>query len=227
MGIMTRRSVDRARPAGSTRRVLGGLGIGIAVALAACGGGSGTGSGTLRGAVRHPPLRVGDVRLPDVSVEGSGRPMALRARTGGLLVVYFGFTHCPDVCPTTLSDLGRALERLEPAERRRVGVAFVTVDPERDDARVMNAYLRHFTDGGHALRTDDPALLETAKDAFGVTARRITYPGGDPDAYGFEHTATTYVVDDTGTVVVEWPFGTRPGDMAADLRLVLRRRHPR
>jgi protein SCO1/2 len=147
----------------------------------------------------------------------------MRADPDGLLVVFFGFTHCPDVCPTTLSDIGRAQERLDRSERRRVQVAFVTIDPARDDARVMNAFLRHFTSGGHALRTDDPAQLERAKDAFRVTARRIAYPGGGPDEYGFEHTSTAYVVDDSGTVVVEWPFGTRPGDMAADLRLLLSR----
>jgi protein SCO1/2 len=197
-----------------------GLAIGVPVA---CGGDGPRSPEALRGATRRPPLRVGEVSLPDVSPGGEGRDMPMRADPDGLLVVFFGFTHCPDVCPTTLSDIGRAQERLDRSERRRVQVAFVTIDPARDDARVMNAFLRHFTSGGHALRTDDPAQLERAKDAFRVTARRIAYPGGGPDEYGFEHTSTAYVVDDSGTVVVEWPFGTRPGDMAADLRLLLSR----
>jgi len=199
----------------------------VLVTLPACGststGGSRPADRGLTGVVRRPPLEVGAVRLPDVSSEGAGSLMAMRARPGGLLVVYFGFTHCPDVCPTTLSDLGRALDRLEPSQRRRVRVAFVTVDPERDSARVMHAYLRHFVQGGHALRTEDPAQLTAAREAFRVTATRITYPGQDPAAYGFEHSAATYVVDAAGRVILEWPFGTRPSDMEADLRALLQR----
>lgn len=200
---------------------------GLLVTLPACGGTSTGGAPRtdrdLTGVVRRPPLEVGAVRLPDVSPEGAGGLMPMRARPDGLLVVYFGFTHCPDVCPTTLSDLGRALDRLDPSQRRRVRVAFVTVDPERDSARVMHAYLRHFVRGGHALRTEDPAQLAAAREAFRVTATRITYPGRDPDAYGFEHSAATYVVDAAGRVVLEWPFGTRPSDMETDLRTLLDR----
>jgi protein SCO1/2 len=195
--------------------------VSVAVVLAACGGVDGVPTRVgLSGAVRTPPLEVGTVSLPNESPGAHGAPFAMTAPSGGLLLVYFGFTSCPDICPTTLSDLGRAVQKIPADARRRVDVAMVTVDPDRDTGSVLTSYLDTFVDGGGvALRTTDPAQLQSAQDAFRVVANRI--PEGD--TYTFEHTAVTYVVDENGTVVVEWPFGTSPDAMARDLRILLRR----
>ena len=173
---------------------------------------------TLKGVIRTPPLRVGDVELPDESPAGRGKPFAMRARPGGLLLVYFGYTACPDICPTTLADIGAALRGMD-AERRRIEVAMVTFDPARDTGDVISSYLDHFVEGGHALRTEDPEQLEAAESAFHVVARRVE----DGGTYSFEHTAMTYAVDENGTVLVEWPFGTTWEDMRSDIRLLLDR----
>jgi protein SCO1/2 len=194
------------------------------VVLTGCGGDDGGSArviddGELTGAVRTPPLEVASVTLPNATTGADDAPFTMQARPGGLLVVYFGFTSCPDICPTTLSDVGRAVQKLSSDRRERVDVAMVTVDPERDTGAVLTSYLDAFVKGGGiALRTTDPAQQQAAQDAFRVVANRI--PEGE-DGYTFEHTAVTYVVDDTGTVVVEWPFGTTPDTMARDLGILL------
>lgn len=196
----------------------------VAVTLAGCGGGDGDSargskaSGEISGAVRTPPLEVASVTLPNATVGADDAPFTMQAEPGGLLLVYFGFTSCPDICPTTLSDIGRAVQKLPPAERDRVQVAMVTVDPDRDTGAIMTSYLDTFVKGGGvALRTTDPAQQQAAQDAFRVVAKRIP----DGASYTFEHTAVTYAVDDTGTVVVEWPFGTSSSAMARDIGILL------
>lgn len=186
--------------------------------LAACGGGSDAPS-SLQGVVRQPALQVASVTLPDESPLADGAPFAMKAAKGGLLLAYFGYTNCPDVCPTTLSDIGRALRELPATEREKVEVAFATVDPDRDSGAVLASYLDHFVDGGHALRTADPVQLQAAEDAFGVVAKKV--PEGS--SYSMEHTAITFVIDDTGKVVVEWPFGTDSLVMADDMKVLLSR----
>lgn len=216
---MTRHALRRATP------LLTVIAL-VAVALAGCGGGDGgstrgSSSGELSGAVRTPPLDVASVTLPNATTGADGAPFTMQARPGGLLLVYFGFTSCPDICPTTLSDIGRAVQKLPAADRDRVDVAMATVDPDRDTGAVLTSYLDTFVKGGGiALRADDPAQQQAAQDAFRVVAKRI--PEG-ADNYTFEHTAVTYVVDDTGTVVDEWPFGTSPDAMARDLGILLGR----
>ena len=186
--------------------------------LSACGGGSDAPS-SLQGVVRKPALQVASVTLPDESPLADGAPFPMKAAKGGLLLAYFGYTNCPDVCPTTLSDIGRALRDLPASDREKVEVAFATVDPDRDSGEKLASYLDHFVDGGHALRTTDAAQLQTAEDAFGVVAKKV--PEGS--SYSMEHTAITFVIDDTGKVVVEWPFGTDSLAMADDMKLLLSR----
>lgn len=190
------------------------------LALAACGSGSDDGSASpeLAGVIRSPALSVGDVELPDVTTGGD--PTAMRAAEGELLLVYFGYTFCPDICPTTMSDISVAVNELPDDLADRVEVAMVTVDPDRDTDEALTAYLGHFFDRTRALRTEDITVLDAATDAFGVRYEVEDHEAGD-DGYEVSHSAVTYVVDDTGEVVVEWPFGLDSLDMAADLKTLL------
>ena len=131
-----------------------------AALLAACAGGAAP--ARLDGAVAEPPLSVGDQQLPDAT---TGAPIVFRADPGGLLAVYFGYTQCPDLCPTTMADLKVALGELDPADADRVVVALVTVDPERDTPALLSAYVAgFFGEGrGRAVRTTDPAALEIGR----------------------------------------------------------------
>ena len=174
---------------------------------------------TLAGIVREPPLQVADVELPAAADDGA--LAALAAPAGELRLVYFGYTSCPDICPTTMSDLSVALQDLPDDLAARVTVAMTTVDPERDTDEVLVDYLDHFFDHALALRTEDPVQLQAAADAFGVEFEVADHRTGE--SYDVAHTAMTYVVDDTGTVVVEWPFGFETDDMTSDLTILLRR----
>lgn len=189
-----------------------------ALLLAGCGGGEQQATG-LTGFTRDPVPDVGGTSLPDVGPRGGGRDVPLRAsRPGDLLVVYFGFTSCPDICPTTLGDVRAALKRLTPAQRRRVEVGMVTVDPTRDTVTVMRNYVGHFFTNWRAYRTTDPKALAAAEKAFGASHSTTPAKGGGDDVV---HSAFTYVVDHHGHVLVEWPFGMPRRDIAADLSTLL------
>ena len=200
--------------------VLGAVVAAVLVAgTAGCGGDDGA-DGALQGLVRTPPLVVGEVTLPRVAPDGTEEPFAFRAPEGHLLVTYFGYTNCPDLCPTTMADLRTAFEELGD-DAGRIDVAFVTVDPDRDDPATVNAYLGSFFGRGtHAVRTTDPDALVAAEDAFLATSSVTT---ADDGKVTVSHTGITYVIDPSGVVQVEWPFGTSPEVMAQDLRLVLDR----
>lgn len=180
----------------------------VAVLLVGCS------QAELTGYVRTPVPAVGEVSLPDASAGGAD--FAMRAESGGILVVYFGYTSCPDVCPTTLAGLRTALADMG-AKADKVSVAMVTVDPGRDSADVITGYVQSFIPGAHALRTDDDARLRGAAAAFGADYN-VTVSA---DAYEVAHTPHLYAVDAAGNLRVTWPFGTEPDAIAADLEILL------
>jgi protein SCO1/2 len=158
---------------------------------------------------------VGVVSLPDVS--NGDDPFFFQASDGELLVVYFGFTSCPDICPTTLADLKSALGDLGD-DAASVDVAMITVDPERDSAETLVDYVQWFIPNAHALRTDDRAALGAAGDAFGAEFSVVNTSDGGVEVL---HTAYLYGVDDTGRIVATWPFGAEPDDIATDVGSLL------
>jgi protein SCO1/2 len=196
--------------------------LALALVVGACGT-----EATLAGVVRASPLEVGAVALPDVTApaqraSGVVEDGRLVMRAGGadrLLLVYFGFLSCPDVCPTTLADLRSALGRLSEDERGRVDLAFVTVDPDRDTPEDLADYLRHFAPLHHAVRPGSDELAP-AMAAFLASASVDVAEDGRVEV---THTAVLYAVDDAGRVVVEWPFGTSAAALAGDLRVLLAR----
>lgn len=195
----------------------------VALLAASCGSDDAAGpaeptGASLAGVVREPPLEVGAVSLPDAS--RGGAPTQMRADDGEVLLVYFGYTSCPDVCPMTMSDIDVALDGLADGLADRVTVAMVTVDPARDRGDILDRYLGHFFDHSAPLRTEDPGELAAAAEAFGVQYEVEDHAPGEA-VYDVAHSAITYVVDDTGTVVVEWPFGFESEHMTADLTTLL------
>jgi protein SCO1/2 len=171
------------------------------------------------GLARTPPPAVGSLSLPESTADGADFP--LRAQPGGLLLVYFGYTACPDICPTTLAELRSALGQMGD-QAERVEVAFATIDPDRDTDSVMTAYIHAFFADGHGLRTDDPYLLAEVTAPFGVAYDVWIDDRGDVEVM---HSAWVYVIDDQGLLRLMWPFGTDPGDIAADLEYLLNEEH--
>jgi protein SCO1/2 len=189
--------------------------VAAVVALVACGGGE----RELVGMTRDPAPQVDAVALPDVSAGGA--PFEFRAPADGLLVVYFGYTNCPDVCPTTMADLQVALADIGDAADR-VDVAMVTVDPDRDTP-VLADYIQSFVPGAHAIATDDQAALQAVAGPFGVSYEVRTAPNGEIEV---GHSSNLFAVDDAGRLVLTWSVGggegtARADDLAADIRQLL------
>lgn len=165
----------------------------------------------LSGYTREPTPSVADVQLPLVAGAGD---LPAAAAPGGLRIVYFGYTSCPDVCPTTMSDLKRALAQLPPEDAERVEVVMVTIDPDRDVDDKLGAYVTTFIEDGDAARITDPAALRAAADAFGADYSVETAADGEIEV---SHTADLYAVDDQGDIVLQWPFGTSYEDLSDDI----------
>lgn len=181
---------------------------GVLAGLTACGGDS---AHTFVGYLQAP-TDVSTIELPDLA--GDGRPMALRAAPDGLLLVYFGFTSCPDYCPTSLSSAAKTIDELGD-DGARVAVALVSVDPERD-ADVIVGYVDSFVAGGHALLTDELSLLARAINTFGGSFTPAV-DGGDPD-----HTLHMYGVNDAGELVITWTAEMiAGGDLTDDVEALL------
>jgi protein SCO1/2 len=128
--------------------------------------------------------------------------------------MYFGYTHCPDACPTTLSKLGAALDKLPAADRARIRVLFITVDPARDTPAVVGDYARAFGPEFAGL-TGSAADLGPVEDEFHVYARRHDLAGGD---YAMDHSSIIYVMSPDGRFVGLLDDGLSPEELAARLR---------
>jgi protein SCO1/2 len=174
----------------------------------------------LEGFQRARPLDVSRIRLPEVKAGAAHEPFIMKAKPGELLFVYFGYTSCPDLCPTTLANFRQALKRLG-ADGVHIDAAFVTVDPKRDSAKVLVPYLSSFLSRVHALRTEDPQTLREAESAFLASSSITPRSNG---TYEVGHTPYSYIVDSTGRVIDEWSFGITPAAMASDLRILLHQR---
>lgn len=184
----------------------------LSVAAASCG----SGSDELSGFVRTPLPSVAAVTLPDAGAGGA--PFAMEASPGGLLLVYFGYTSCPDVCPTTLADLKKVFAALGD-DAGRVTFAMETIDIDRDTDAIITSYVQAFLPDGHGLRADDDATLRAAADAFGANYKVTKDADGH---YEVQHTAHLYAVDDEGLIRVTWAFGTAPEAIMHDIRQLLR-----
>ena len=202
-------------------RTLGAV-VTAAVLATSCGGesndgatASGGGASEFAGYQREPAPMVGDFSLPDLTHDGAD--FALRAAPGELLVVYFGYTNCPDFCPTTLSDLRLATRRIDPADAALVEVAMVTVDPDRDTP-ILADYITSFFDDGRALGTDDDAALARVAAPFGVSYDVSETAAGEIEV---AHTTSLYAINDAGELALTWQFGVSIDDLAADLTTLL------
>lgn len=154
-----------------------------------------------------------------ITEQPGGTPFELKAKPQEVLIVYFGYTNCPDVCPTTLVAIKNAKKKIGVLSDR-VDLAMITVDPQRDTANILPRYLSSFTDRYHALIPKDDVELRTAEKIFGTTSSVNTVHGKTEVVHG----GTAYLVDHTGTVLVQWPFGLDSQSMANDLSVLLNER---
>ena len=183
---------------------------GTATLLAACG------------VETKPPYKAVDItgadygrdfKLPDTD----GRMRSVQDFPGKAVVVFFGYTQCPDACPTTLAEIAGA-KKLLGADGARVQPVLISLDPERDQPDVLKSYTTAFGPDFIALRGTPEQTAAVAKD-FKVFYRKV--PGSTPGSYTLDHTAASYVYDPKGRLRLYVRYGSGPQALADDLRLIL------
>jgi protein SCO1/2 len=194
------------------------------LAIAGCGGSDETPK--LKGMTDARLAGAGNVVLPAYGEGLSGRPRRLTPKQGRLMLVYFGYTSCPDVCPTSLSRLGAAVRTLPVSQQKQLEVAMVTADPRRDSGQKLVGYLEHFfrRQRTYGFRTPDMDRLSRAESAFGAASEIDPHKPGEN--YTVTHTAFIYAVDRNGRVRVMWPFEALSEEIASDLTVLLDERQP-
>src|SRR5229473_7528797 len=148
-------------------------------------------------------------------IDQDGRAVSERDFAGEPYLVFFGFTHCPDVCPTTLMEVSDVLDKL--GGDARIGALFITVDPERDTPAELKEYLSSFNPRFKGLTGDSAAIAQVAK-SYRVYLKKVPLDNGD---YTMDHTALVYLMDKNGKFIAPFNLKRRPEDAAADLRRYL------
>ena len=179
-----------------------GLVVFLGIFLFAAGqfGGSGGSSASLIG---------GPFKLTDQN----GAPVTDQDLKGKPTLIFFGYTHCPDVCPAALFDVSEILRALGP-DAGRAAAYFITVDPERDTTAVMKDYLSSFDPHLHGL-TGDRQAIEAVEKAYRVYAKKVPGENGE---YTMDHTALVYLMDKQGRFIAPFSLKRKPEESAAELR---------
>jgi protein SCO1 len=191
----------------------------LSVSLAACqreGSSAGPAAGAAKGFAAIDITGANYANQLDLT-DTDGKRRSLADFKGKFTLVFFGFTQCPDVCPTTLAEMAQVKKALG-AEGARVQVVFVTVDPERDTAERLKDYVGHFGADVVALRGSLEETKATAK-VFKVFYAKV--PGKTAGSYTMDHTAGTYVFDAQGRIRLFTRHGTGAAALEADLRRLL------
>jgi protein SCO1/2 len=150
-------------------------------------------------------------------VDHNGKPRTLADFKGKVVMVFFGYTQCPDVCPTTMAEMASVMQKLGP-QADQVQVLFITLDPERDTQQLLAGYVPAFDKRFLGLRGTLEQTAKTAKD-FKVFYAKV--PGSDPKTYTIDHTAGTYVFDRDGKLRLFMRHDEKPDEIAHDLRQLL------
>ncbi|WP_159911246.1 SCO family protein [Pantoea sp. 18069] len=186
------------------------LGTGAAGLLAGCGRET---KASFQGVDVTGAEYARDFALPDAS----GQQRSLKDFAGKVVVVFFGYTQCPDVCPTSLQELAE-VKTLLGADGDRLQGIFVTLDPERDQPEMLKAYMESFDPSFVALRGTPEQTAAIAKD-FKIFYKKVDGP--TPESYTLDHSAGSYVYDPAGRLRVYERYGSGPQVLTADVRTLL------
>ncbi len=182
--------------------------VALALLLAACG------------AYEYKGSAYDAAPAPDFELQSAtGETVRLGEQKGNVVLLFFGYTHCPDVCPTTLGEARLVLNGLGD-EASRVKFFFVTVDPERDSPADLASYTAHFHPDITAL-TGDAAALAAVYDAYGIFIEKEMQPNSAAD-YSVTHTARVFLIDPQGRLRLSYAFGTPTEDVLSDVRHILK-----
>lgn len=166
----------------------------------------------LKSGVFEPPRQAPDFNLPS----STGNNFALSQMRGKLVVLGFGFSHCPDICPMTLAKLAQVYRDLED-QAQQVQVVYVTVDPERDSVERLHQYMQH-SDARFIGVTGPAEALAEVRNAYGIIAAKEVHKDG---GYQVHHSSYLYLIDRQGLLRALVPFGKSAEDITHDLRILL------
>ena len=169
-----------------------------------------------RGLTTAAPLQQSAVGGPFTLIDHNGATFTDNDLRGRYFLVFFGYTHCPDVCPTTLFEISEILRRIGP-QADQPAALFITVDPERDTPEVLKDYLSSFDPHIRGL-TGSPEAIEAVAKTYRVFAKKVPLAGGD---YSMDHTAIVYLMDKDGRFVSPVNMRRTAEDLAGDLRKYL------
>jgi protein SCO1 len=163
-----------------------------------------------------------DFAADGAMLDHNGKPRSIKDFTGKVVVLFFGFTQCPDVCPTSMAELAEAkklLEKNNKGDGDKVQGLFITIDPERDTAEVLKAYMGNFDPSFLAMHTTPDKLVAVAKD-FKTYYKKV--PGRTETSYSMDHSAGSFVYDTTGKVRLYTRYGSGAEALASDIKLLLK-----
>lgn len=191
------------------RRVLAALAGGAALAM-------------LAGCKNQPKFQGSDISGTGIGsglsmVDGSGQSRTLADYKGKVLVVFFGYTHCPDVCPTSMAQLAQVMTLLKD-DAKKVQVIMITVDPQRDTAQALNAYVKAFNPSFVGLTGTPEQLHKTAQSFRAYYAKA---PGPTPEAYAMDHSSSFYILDQKGQARVLLNGNATAKMIAGDIQQLL------
>lgn len=161
-----------------------------------------------------------DIKTTDFTLTNqNGKPFTLSDQKGNVVLMFFGYTYCPDVCPMTLSTWMQVQDTLG-AQAQKVKFVYITVDPERDTPERLNNHLKIYSPNFIGL-TGSQAALDSVYNAYGVYHDRNDVEGSE-GVYFMSHTSHTFVIDPQGKWRLLLPYGTSVGDIVHDIKLLLK-----
>jgi protein SCO1/2 len=181
--------------------------------------------GIISGCTQNKPQFVGiDITGADYGkdfalTDHNGQPRSIKDFAGKVVVLFFGYTQCPDVCPTTMAELAAA-KKLLGADGDKLQGLFVSIDPERDTPQVLKAYMANFDPGFLALYTTPDKLVALAKD-YKVYYKKVE--GKTPTSYSMDHSAGSYIYDTQGRLRLYSRYGSGAEAIASDIKLLLQK----
>lgn len=184
------------------------------LALAACRGEAPRDEALFRGVYVSPPIEKPDFTFTDFN----GEPFSFRLKTAGkVALLFFGYTHCPDVCPLHAANVAAVLKQMPFEAREKIQFIFVTTDPERDTPERLKAWLGAFDRDFIGLAASPDELARVQRELRIATARKEFLPGADSSAYLVGHAAQVFAFGLDGFARTEYPMGVRQEDWAKDL----------
>ena len=212
------KNVNATRIVNMDRKTLGvGIGIFIVVGFAAVITFLFARNDTFVGTSYDEPYPV----APDFSLTRvNGEAFHLSDQRGKVVLLFFGYTACPDVCPTTMAEIKQTLDRLSPDNLEHVQVVFVSVDPKRDTPERVQEYVDHFNTSFVGLSGSEDELAKIW-NAYGIY--RLEVPGASAAGYTVDHTARITMIDRNGNMRVSFGFDTPVEDLVHDLQLLLKK----